>query len=198
MSAVERYLAELRRELPFWVRRRVLAEVEDHLRESAAIVGEAEAVERFGPPREVARGFRHVAALQLAAAAALIALLLPVLSYPLVENALPPAPWPSAAAMPDALQWKLDAIKAFYLLALVAGAVAAFLVRKPGRDLVLACAVVLAALAHVGALSTVLSVQWEGAVTGTPGWLRLVAVAQLIATVGAAALLVRAARPRPA
>jgi HAAS len=198
VSAVERYLAELRRELPFWVRRRVLAEVEDHLRESAAIVGEAEAVERFGPPREVARGFRHVAALQLAAAAALVALLLPVLSYPLVENALPPAPWPSAAAMPDSLQWKLDAIKAFYLLALVAGAVAAFLVRKPGRDLVLACAVVLAALAHVGALSTVLSVQWEGAVTGTPGWLRLVAVAQLIATVGAAALLVRAARPRPA
>lgn len=198
MSAVDRYLAELRRELPFWVRRRVLAEAEDHLRESAAAVGEEDAVARFGPAREVARGFRHVAALQLAAAAALVALLFPVLSYPLVENALPPAPWPSAAAMPDSLQWKLDAIKAFYLLALVAGAVAAFLVRKPGRDLVLACAVVLAALALVGALSTVLSVQWEGAVTGTPGWLRLVAVAQLIATLGAAALLVRAARPRPA
>ena len=80
----------------------------------------------------------------------------------------------------------------------VAGAVAAFFVRKPGRELVIASAVVLAALAHVGALGTVLSIQWEGAVTGTPGWLRLVAVAQLLATLAAAALLVRAARPRPA
>jgi hypothetical protein len=198
VSGIEQYLAELRRELPFWSRHRVLAEVEDHLRESAAVVGEAEAVERFGPPREVARGFRHVAALQLAAVAALVALLFPILSYPLVENALPPAPWPNADAMPDALQWKLDAVKGFYLLALVAGAVAAFLVRKPGRDLILACALVLAALANVGALSTVLSIQWAGAVPGTPGWLRLVAVGQLAATLGAAALLVRAARPRPA
>jgi hypothetical protein len=198
MSTVDRYLAELRRELPRWQRRRVLAEVDDHLRESAEAVGEEAAVARFGPAHEVARGFRCAAALQLAAAAALLALLFPVLSYPLVENALPPAPWPSAAAMPDSLQWKLDAIKALYLVALGAGAVAAFFVRRPGRDLVLACAVVLAALAHVGALSAVLSVQWEGAVAGTPGWLRLVAVAQLVATSGAAALLVRAARARPA
>ena len=198
MSAIERYLAELSRELPLWVRRGVLAEVEDHLRESARVDGEDEAVARFGSARDFARGFRHLAALQVAAVAALVALLLPVLSYPLVENALPPAPWPSADAMPDALQWKLDAIKAFYLVALLAGSAAAVLVRKPGRELVIASAVVLAALAHVGALSTVLSIQWEGAVTGTPGWLRLVAVAQLLATVGAAALLVRAARPRPA
>jgi hypothetical protein len=99
--------------------------------------------------------------------------------------------------MPDSLQWKLDAVKGLYLLALVAGAVAAFLVRKPGRDLVLACVVVLAALAHVAALSAVLSIQWADAVPGTPGWLRLVALAQLAATVAAAALLIRAARPSP-
>jgi hypothetical protein len=115
-----------------------------------------------------------------------------------VENGLPPAPWPSAAAMPDHLQWKLDAIKVFYLLALGAGAAAALLLRRAGRELVIACAVALGALAHVAALSVVLSVQWENAVTGTPGWLRLVAVAQVLAALAAGGLLVRAARPHPA
>lgn len=197
MSPIERYLAELRRALPFWIRARVLAEVEDHLRASAAADGDEAAVARFGPPRLVAQGFRQGAALQVAAGAALLALLVPILSYPIVENALPPAPWPSAAAMPDSLQWKLDAIKALYLVALGAGAVAAFSVRKPGRDLVLASAVVLGALALAGALSIVLSMQWKDAVPATPGWLRLVALAQLAATFAAAAMLVRATRARP-
>jgi cysteine desulfurase / selenocysteine lyase len=53
---------------------------------------------------------------------------------------------------------------------------------------------VLGVLAHLGALSVLLSVQWQDAVPGTPGWLRLLAVAWLCLTVGAGALLVRAAR----
>jgi hypothetical protein len=46
VSALDDYLAALRRELAFdpLSRRRVLAEVEDHLRESAAAHGEEEAL----------------------------------------------------------------------------------------------------------------------------------------------------------
>ena len=198
MTPIERYLADLARALPVSRRRRVLAEAEDHLREAAAAIGEEEAVARFGAASEVARGFRRVAALRVAAMAVLAALALPVLSYPLVENSLPAAPWPSEQAMPGHLRWKLDAIEILYLLALGAGAVAAMFLRRAGRELVVACGVVAAVLASVAALSTVLSIQWAEAVPGTPGWLRLVAVAQLAATLAAAAALVRAARPSPA
>jgi predicted short-subunit dehydrogenase-like oxidoreductase (DUF2520 family) len=98
--------------------------------------------------------------------------------------------------MPDHLAWKLDAVKMLYLVAIGAGAVAAASLRRAGRELVVASAVVVAALAHVAALSTVLSLQWADAVPGTPGWLRLVAVAQLLATLGAGVLLAGAARAR--
>jgi hypothetical protein len=198
MSAIDRFLDELARELPPWRRRRMLAEAEDHLREAAREVGEDEAVARFGSASDVARGFRGTAAVKLAAAAVFAALALPLLSYPLVENGLPPAPWPTEQAMPEHLRWKLDAVEILYLLALGAGAVALLFLRRAGRELVVACVVVLAVLLHVAALSTVLTMQWANAVPGTPGWLRLVAVAQLVATLGAAALLVRAARPHPA
>jgi hypothetical protein len=198
MSAIDSYLAELRHELPIGGRRRTLAEVEDHLREAASTVGEDEAVARFGEARVVAQGFRRLAALRVAALAVLGALAFPILTYPIVENALPPAPWPSADAMPDHLQWKLDAVRILFVVALVSAAAAGLLLRRGGRDAVVACAVVLAVLAHVGGLSALLSAQWEEAVPGTPGWLRLVAVGQLLATAGAAVVLVRAARSRPA
>lgn len=198
MSAIDRYLAELGRELPFWNRRRVLAEAEDHLRESAREVGEDEAVARFGAPRELASGFRRVAVLRLAAFAVLAAVAFPVLAYPLVESNLPPAPWPTADTMPGHLRWKLDAIWLLYVVAVGAGLLAAALVRRGGRELVVACAFVLGVLTLAAALNVALSVQWEHAVPGTPGWLLLVAAAQALATLSAAALLVRAARVRPA
>src|SRR6187402_1588404 len=56
---IDAYLAELRRRLrhrPF-ARRRILEEVEAHLRESAEAVGEDEAVRRFGEARVVAAGY---------------------------------------------------------------------------------------------------------------------------------------------
>jgi hypothetical protein len=198
MTPIERYLAELARELPFWNRNRVLAEAEDHLREAARGIGEEEAVARFGAAHELARGFRYVSALRLAALAVLAALALPFLSYPVVENSLPAAPWPSEQAMPDHLRWKLDAIELLYLLAVGAGAVAALFVRRAGRELVVACTLVLAVLAVVAVLTVALSLQWADAVPGTPGWLRLVAVAQALATLAAAVQLARAARARPA
>jgi hypothetical protein len=56
---IDAYLAELRLLLPVRGRRRarILAEVQAHLRDDAALVGDANAVERFGPPRVVASGF---------------------------------------------------------------------------------------------------------------------------------------------
>ena len=104
------YLRELRRVLPGdpLFRRRVLDEVEEHLRESAAAVGEDEAVRRMGAPNVVAAGFAGPATTRASRSAAAIlggCLLGFVGAYLTAENALPPAPWPSADAAPDLLRW---------------------------------------------------------------------------------------------
>jgi hypothetical protein len=127
---IEAYIAELRRCLRHrpLARRRILEEVETHLLESARDVGEEEAVRRFGEPRAVAAGYPPrwgmlggaLAAVGLAAALGGI------------ENILPPAPWPSAAATPEsvALPYRLALLcAAFGVVALllrraVAGALA--------------------------------------------------------------------------
>ncbi|HWU23964.1 MAG TPA: hypothetical protein VN088_20670, partial [Nocardioides sp.] len=59
MSEVDRYLDELAHALSVRgrARRRILAECRDHLEESAAVHGEAGAVERFGPAGELAAAF---------------------------------------------------------------------------------------------------------------------------------------------
>jgi hypothetical protein len=49
VSSLDDYLEQLRRALPAGSRPDVLAEVEDHLRESSAVHGEEEALARFGP-----------------------------------------------------------------------------------------------------------------------------------------------------
>jgi hypothetical protein len=56
---IESYLTELGRELrlPPRLKRRVLAEIEDHLREAAATSDPRAAIDAFGAPREVAKGF---------------------------------------------------------------------------------------------------------------------------------------------
>lgn len=56
---IERYVAEVERRLRLHGRRRrrVLDELEAHLRESAAQAGEAEAVRRMGTPADVAHAF---------------------------------------------------------------------------------------------------------------------------------------------
>ncbi len=54
------YLAELERSLPVHGRRRerILVEAEQHLRESAALIGPETAIHRFGPARSVAAAYR--------------------------------------------------------------------------------------------------------------------------------------------
>jgi hypothetical protein len=190
---VDRYLRELERALPrtSLVRRRVLAEVEDHLREAAREHGEEAAVAAFGDARELGRRFAPQAAARLAALAVLVLLAFPVLTYPAYENNLPPAPWP-AAAMPGHLEWKRDAVVVLLLVA--AGAAVASLpsLRRGGRGLLGPLAVALATLGAASVLSLVLTLEWLDAVSGTPSWLLLIPAAQVALAGAAAVLLARA------
>lgn len=126
---IESYLADLNDELlgdPRF-RRRVLAEVESHLREAAAAVGAAEAIARMGSPADLARGFAAQAAASAAAwAGRLVALCLAgfVGVYVAAENTLPPAPWPSEEATPALVRWTTDASTWAFALAAVAGVAA--------------------------------------------------------------------------
>jgi hypothetical protein len=178
---IERYLEELRRLLGRGPgRARLLAEVEDHLREAArrlerggAVRPEAEraAVASFGPPAELAAqlsGEQAATAVGWSARLLIVALAGFVPVYGFVENFSPPAPWPSAEATPAHLAWKLAAAQYLVLGAAVVGACVFVLARgyrlRPGcplglaRGLALAVslsAVALALGAAVGALELV-------------------------------------------
>ena len=172
---VERRLEELRRTLPVVGRDRLLAEAEDHLREAAARVGEEEAVARFGSADDLARQLAPLRVevwTRLAAVSAAVAALSFLLAYPVYENNLPPAPWPTAAAIPDHLAWKRDAV--VLLMLVTCAAAAAGLVGLRG-----AAPVLLAAPPLLGAVGLLLTAQWDDAVPGTPDWLLLVALGQL-------------------
>jgi hypothetical protein len=193
---IERYLEDLAQALPWGVsQRRILAEVEDHLRASARVVGEVEAVERFGPPADVARGYKPVGAARLAAVAvALVALSFPAhpALYPLAENTLPPAPWPTEAMKPAHLAWKQDVTMALLLLGAGAVAVALVTLRRGNGATVAAAGTAVVALAGAAIVATVLAFQWAEAVPGTPGWLAPLGLVQIALAVTAGGFLVRA------
>jgi len=175
---IDAYLAELRRRLrhrPF-ARRRILEEVEAHLRESAEAVGEDEAVRRFGEARVVAAGYPPPWGL-LGGAVAVVGL---VVAFGAAENVLPPAPWPSADATPVSVRLPQQ-------LALLCGAfgLVALLLRRavPG-----AIALALAALL---ALASGLRRAWLYDALGVPGlaWWEVTAEAALLVGVAAVALV---------
>ena len=143
---ISEYLAELRHSLPGdpLFRRRVLAEVEDHLRESAAAVGEDEALRRMGAPRVVAAGFAAPAAADAtrrAAGVLVVCLGGFVIAYLIGENTLPPAPWPSADAAPAFLRWTMTAANWAFATAAVlgGGALLLSLLRRTPAALAFAC-----------------------------------------------------------
>ena len=103
---IDAYLGELERRLPRISRRRILAEAQEHLRDSAATHGaaglslhaaEAAAVDDFGPVEIVARRLSAEGAIRETRIATLVALsavaffVFPL--YVVPENSLPPAPW---------------------------------------------------------------------------------------------------------
>jgi MFS family permease len=193
VSEIDRYLSELRARLPLGVRARVVAEVEEHLRESGRAVGEEEAIARFGSAQALADSYRGRVRWVYAAGALLAALAFPVLSYPIPENLLPPAPWPSADEMPAELAWKRDWIIALFLFAVVAGAVALGGFLRNRRLIVWPAALSLGAIAAAGVLGTLLSWQWREHVVGTPDTLLVLGPVQVALALAGLALLARAA-----
>ena len=212
---IERYLAELKAALPGgpFVKRRILAEVEDHLREAVWRGGsEEEALARLGPPPLVASQFAAIyAARATHRAVQVLALALGVAFlgvYPIPENVLPPAPWPGNRP-PDYLHWKQNAVLALFALAALAGA-AAFAVARGYRvrgavprstPLALTLAAVsVASLTGTLVLGTVLALQWHEAVPAAPGegWIALCALLELVLVGAAVTLAARAAAVRSA
>ncbi len=191
LSAVEEYLRQLERALPAMpmLKSRIVAEVEDHLTEAARQHGEEEAVRRFGPVGPFVAGlmprYRTFAVRLSALAAAAAVAAVPLVGYPLVENTLPTASWPSEGEMPVHLEWQRNAVLALALaagMALGLGIVA--------RRMMVGTAVALGLLVVLDAVSAVLSLQWPGA----PWWHVLLGPAHALALAVAAALLGRAWR----
>jgi hypothetical protein len=120
-----------------------------------------------------------------------------VLTYPVQENELPPAPWPSAEQIPAELAWKRDAIVWLFAAAAAAATVAlgGYIWR---RRLILPAALTsLVALVGVGVLSTILNVQWRDHVPATPPRLLVLGPLQIALAVVALVVLVRAAGSEP-
>ena len=193
---IDSYLTELAVELDFHGvghRRaaRILAEAHDHLLELAVEHGEEEAVERFGPARQLAAEaavaarpavlFRST----LVFAAALALFVLPLYGIP--ENTLPPAPWDER---PAHLTWKLYvSVGAFAVavpLALLAVAAAWLRLRRMTLVALTLAGSSLAVSAVVGAVG---AVQWAQAVPGSGTTLLLsLGTTVFLGTVAAASL----------
>lgn len=173
--SVDEYVARLGRRL--WARpldrRRILAEVESHLRQSAQEHGEEEAIRRFGPPSQFDPdwAWRAVAVCIVGFLAAYVA----------GENLLPPAPWPSADAAPSFLRWTWTGTTwAFF------GGVVAFALRR--TRLAAALVAVAALLALAGGIRRSMLYDELG-VVGRLSWLEVALGAAWLAAVAATAAL---------
>lgn len=204
---IDAYLAELRRTLgrAFLLRRRLLAEAEAHLRDSAQALqrsglpaddAEREAVARFGPARAVAADAvraawpRSLVAPALLLLGTLLVYVMPLYAIP--ENTLPAAPWPER---PGYLTWKLYASGAAYGAALTAAFLAAVAAwRGWAKVSPVAFVASLAAFGISATLGVVLAVQWTQAVPGSGETLVLslsataITIAIAVAGAGLAAL----------
>jgi hypothetical protein len=191
VSPIDAYLAELRAalRLRFLLRRRLLAEAEAHLRESAEATSEHEAVDRFGDPALVANELAHAAAPSALVRASLLllgALALFVLPlYGIPENTLPPAPW---AERPDYLTWKLQASLGAFGVAVTAAVFAlATAWRGWVRVSLAGLGLAAGALGVSAVLGAVLAVQWAQAVPGSGTTVALVLPAILFVVIAATA-----------
>jgi hypothetical protein len=205
VSSLDDYLEQLRRALPAGSRPDVLAEVEDHLRESSAVHGEEEALARFGPAHDLARALAGTAAKRETLRGALLLVFAFVAAafavYSVPENLLPPwgaAPherWPQGP-FPAGVASKQDAIMVLFLVAgilAVAGAAAA--ARRRVRLALALLAGGQASLVTLTVLAAVLAVQWERALPAAPGliWVAAYALVQSWALTWSAAFATRGA-----
>jgi hypothetical protein len=196
------YLAELRMGLPGPLRRDVVAEIEDHLRESASANGAAEAVARFGPARDLAFSFARRVAVRDTRRAALLLLLatfpLAVATCPFPRGLLPA--WGAssldgwieqvpAASLQDAILVLLCVSGALVLSGIVVAES-----RRPQIGLLLQTFALLSIIA-LGVTVTVLATRWGGALPSAPSpmWIAVYVLTAGTALTGAGKLGLRAA-----
>ncbi len=187
---IDDYLAELSRHLRAWPwrRRRILAEVEEHLLDAG---GDDNAIARFGSPAEVATRFNEVTPAphpRLAALAVLGGIVVVYGAVQGLESHIPPAPWPEEQA-PANLE-TLFTLATAGLFVTFAFAVAA-LIRGGRRDALAACAT----LTTTVLLLAVHAFRRAELVPGSPpSWqLLLVAAAALAPPLAGAVLVARRA-----
>lgn len=178
---IDAYLAQLERSLPRIARRRILAEAQEHLRDSAARhhaagllphTAEAAAVADFGPVEIVARKLAAEGAIRETRVATLVALgavaffVFPL--YVVPENTLPPAPW---AEMPRELA-VLQPISVVLWLAASALATASSILAWTRWSHFAAPVLVTvpAAIAGSSIVAAALAVRWFAATPATPNW----------------------------
>jgi HAAS len=146
-------------------RKRILAEVEEHLRDDG---GDAAAIERFGSPAEVAARFNDLGPEPMPRLAASLVLGGALFVFAVVqglEDALPPAPWPSAAEAPASLRVTFGAATVAILVG-VAAALAALVLPRALRPIAAAVGCIgLGACVALLAANTVLR---TGYVAGSP------------------------------
>lgn len=161
----ERYLRELARRLPLALgaRRRVLAEVREHLRD-----GGQDAVTRFGSVGELAEQLAPELRARAAARASVLAPVLLVLFlvpfYVVPENTLPPAPW---HVKPAHLAWKQDVAVSALLVAGAFSVVAFVLGRFRPRLVFVALGAGVVGLGVAATFDAIVAVEWISAVPGT-------------------------------
>lgn len=159
------YLRELRRRLPFALghRRRVLAEVREHLREA----GDG-ADERFGSIEAIVVPLREELRVLAAARASWLVPVLVACSvgplYVLPENVFPPAPWD---VKPGYLAWKQDVVIAAFLVAVALSLAGWAVGRIRPRFAMVPLAGSLLALGVSVAFAWITGIQWIEAVPGT-------------------------------
>ena len=196
---IDAYLAELERHLPRLGRRRVLAEAQEHLRDSAARhhaaglsfpASEAAAAEDFGPAELVARRLGTEGAIRETRIATLVALgavaffVFPL--YVVPENSLPPAPW--AEKPRDIFVLQLVSVAIWIFAGALATASAAVAWTRwsylAAPVLVTSSAAIVAASAVVAAIGA----RWVALTPATPNWplAAALAVGCLLACVAAA------------
>ncbi len=196
---IDAYLAQLERRLPRIGRRRILAEAQEHLRDSAARhaaaglvphTAEAAAVADFGPVEIVARRLAAEGATRETRIAALVTLgavaffVFPL--YVVPENTLPPAPW---AEMPRDLAVLQPISVVLWLVACALAMVSIVLAwTRWSRFAAPVLVTVSAAIAGSSIIAAALAVRWFAATPATPNWALAGALAGgcLVACVAAA------------
>ena len=178
---IDAYLAQLEPRLPRIARRRILAEAQEHLRDSAARhsaagllphTAEAAAVADFGPVEIVARRLAAEGAIRETRIATVVALgavaffVFPL--YVVPENTLPPAPWVEKPR--DLAVFQSISVGLWFVAGALATASAVLSWTRWSHFAGPVLVTVSAAIAGSSVLAAAMAVRWFAATHATPNW----------------------------